>query len=64
MRFLPQLDPKSLDLSALKVLDQQSRDSFVPVVLDPQDPDSPVVMVLERFPLFEDGMEILSRPIL
>jgi len=51
MRFLPQLDPESLDLSVLKIL-------------SPQDLVSSVPMALDRYPLLEDGMEILGRPVL
>lgn len=51
MRFLPQLDPESLDLSVLKPL-------------SPEDADSPVPESLDRYPLLEDGMEMLGRPVL
>ncbi|MBN1140091.1 MAG: hypothetical protein JXM73_26210 [Anaerolineae bacterium] len=51
MRFLPQLDPQSLDLSVLKLL-------------SPQDADSPEPAPVERYPLLEDGMELIGRPVL
>jgi hypothetical protein len=51
MRFLPEMDPQSLDLSVLKIL-------------SPQDLVSSVLMALDRYPLLEDGMEILGRPVL
>ena len=51
MRFLPEMDPQSLDLSVLKIL-------------SPQDLVPSVPMPLDRYPLLEDGMEILGRPVL
>jgi hypothetical protein len=51
MRFLPQLDPQTLDLLGLKIL-------------SPQDVVSAVLMILDTHPLLEDGMEILGRPVL
>ncbi len=51
MRFLPQVDPQSLDLSVLRIL-------------LPQDLDSPGPAPLDRCPLLEDGMEMIGRPVL
>ena len=51
MRFLPRVDPQSLDLSVLKIV-------------SPRDQVSSVPMALDRYPLLGDGMEILGRPVL
>lgn len=52
MRFLPQLDPQSLELSVLMLL------------LDSESFDLSVLANLENNLLFEDGMEVLGRPVL
>lgn len=51
MRFLPELDPQTLDLLGLTILFSQ-------------DLVSAVLLILDRCPLLEDGMEILGRPVL
>ena len=51
MRFLPQLDPQSLDLAELRPLSSE-------------DADPPEPAPEERCPLIEDGMEIIGRPVL
>lgn len=51
MRFLPELDPQTLDLLGLTILFSQ-------------DLLSALLLILDRCPLLEDGMEILGRPVL
>ena len=51
MRFLPQVDLQSLDLSVLKPLSTQ-------------DPDPPELAPPDRCPLLEDGTEMIGRPVL
>jgi hypothetical protein len=51
MKYLPQVDPVSLKLTGLKIL-------------GPEDLVAAVLAILDRFPLFDDGMEVLGRPIL
>ena len=51
MRFLPQVDPQSLDWSVLKPL-------------SPQDPDPPEPAPPDRCPLLEGGTEMIGRPVL